>query len=78
MKFLNSMQIFYIVIIPGMEMMGPSKRLFAGIVIEYFFALGQLVLVAIAFINNVLLKNDWRAMAIFLVLPCIPFLSYFL
>lgn len=61
----------------GMEMMGPSKRLFAGIVIEYFFAFGQLVLVGIAFINNVLLKNDWRAMAIFLVLPCIPFLSYF-
>lgn len=59
-------------------MMGPSKRLFAGIVIEYFFALGQLVLVGIAFVNNVVLKNDWRAMAIFLVLPCIPFLSYFL
>lgn len=61
-----------------MEMMGPSKRLFAGIVIEYFFAIGQLVLVAVAFINNVLLKNDWRVLATFLVLPCIPYLSYFM
>lgn len=58
--------------------MGPSKRLFAGIVIEYFFAIGQLVLVAVAYINNVLLQNDWRALAIFLVLPVVPFLSYFM
>ena len=25
----------------GIEMVGPSKRTFAGIVIEYFFAVGQ-------------------------------------
>jgi OCT family organic cation transporter-like MFS transporter 4/5 len=62
----------------GMEIMGPSKRTFAGIVIEYFFAIGQLILVLIAYINNVLLENGWRSLAMFLILPCIPFLGYFL
>ena len=61
----------------GMEMMGPSKRTFAGIVIEYFFAIGQLILVAIAYTNYVLLGWTWRALAIILIIPCLPFLSYF-
>ena len=62
----------------GMEMMGTSKRTFAGIVIEYSFATGQLILVALAYINNVLLENNWRALAIILIFPCLPFISYFL
>jgi OCT family organic cation transporter-like MFS transporter 4/5 len=61
----------------GMEMMGPSKRTFAGIVIEYFFALGQLILVVFAYTNYVLLGWSWRALATMLIIPCIPFLSYF-
>lgn len=61
----------------GMEIMGPAKRTFAGIVIEYFFAIGQLILVAIAYLNNVVLENDWRWLAILLILPCVPFLGYF-
>jgi MFS transporter, OCT family, solute carrier family 22 (organic cation transporter), member 4/5 len=62
----------------GMEMMGPSKRTFAGIVIEYSFALGQVILVAVAYVNNVVFENDWRALAITLIVPCLPFISYFL
>jgi OCT family organic cation transporter-like MFS transporter 4/5 len=62
----------------GMEMMGPAKRTFAGIVIVYFFALGQVVLVAAAYVNNVLLGNDWRPLAIAFIIPCLPYISYFL
>jgi MFS transporter, OCT family, solute carrier family 22 (organic cation transporter), member 4/5 len=57
----------------GMEMMGPSKRTFAGIVIEYFFAAGQLILVLIAFFIR-----DWRTLASVVIIIVIPFLSYFL
>ncbi|KAK3593129.1 hypothetical protein CHS0354_018259, partial [Potamilus streckersoni] len=38
-----------------MELVGPSKRLWAGIVNEYFFALGLLVIGAIAFA-----LRDWK------------------
>ncbi len=59
-------------------MMGPSKRTFAGIVIEYFFAIGQLILVFFAYFNNVYFESGWRTLAIALIFPIIPFLSYFL
>ena len=56
-----------------MEIVGKSKRTFAGIVFEYFFALGQLVLVLMAY-----LIRDWRTLAWVAILPTIPFLSYYL
>lgn len=59
-------------------MMGPSKRTFAGIVIEYSFASGQLILVLFAYLNNMVFENDWRVLAIVLIIPCLPFISYFL
>jgi len=59
-------------------MVGPSKRTFAGIVIEYFFAIGQLILVAFAYVNNMYFMSGWRTLAIALIFPTIPFLSYFL
>lgn len=62
----------------GLEMMGPSKRTFAGVVIEYFFAFGQLILVALAYLNNVYFGNGWRTLAILFLIICFPFLSYFL
>lgn len=34
----------------GMEMMGNDKRTFAGLVFEYFFGIGQILLVLIAYI----------------------------
>jgi OCT family organic cation transporter-like MFS transporter 4/5 len=57
----------------GMEMMGPGSRTFAGIVIEYFFALGQLILVFIAFY-----ARDWRTLSWIIAILTVPFLSYFL
>ena len=58
-------------------MMGPSKRVFAGVVIEYFFAFGQLILVVLAYLNNVTFMQGWRTLAIILIFPIIPFFSYF-
>lgn len=54
-------------------MMGPSKRTFAGIVIEYFFAIGQLILVFIAYF-----VRDWRTLSWIVIILTLPFLSYFL
>ena len=59
-------------------MMSPKKRVFAGIVIEYFFAIGQLILVTVAYFNNVYFMSGWRTLAIALIFPTLPFLSYFL
>jgi OCT family organic cation transporter-like MFS transporter 4/5 len=56
-----------------MEMMGPGKRTFAGIVIEYFFAIGQLILVFIAYF-----VRDWRTLSWIVIILTLPFLSYFL
>ncbi len=56
----------------GMEMMGPTKLTFAGIVIEYFFAIGQLILVLIAFF-----VRDWRTLSWIIIILTLPFLSYF-
>jgi len=58
-------------------MMGPSRRVFAGVVIEYFFAIGQLILVLFAYFNNIVFESGWRTLAISLVFPTIPFLLYF-
>lgn len=57
----------------GMEIVGKSKRTFAGIVFEYFFAIGQLILVLFAYFIR-----DWRTLAWVSILPCIPFVSYYL
>ena len=54
-------------------MMGPGKRTFAGIVIEYFFAFGQLILVFIAYF-----VRDWRTLSWIVIILTLPFLSYFL
>jgi hypothetical protein len=48
-------------------------RTFAGIVIEYFFALGQLVLVFIAYF-----VRDWQTLSWIVIVLTVPFLSYFL
>lgn len=62
----------------GMEMMGPSRRTFAGIVIEYFFAIGQLILIGIVYLNYMVFGFTWRVSAISMIFIAVPFLSYFL
>lgn len=55
----------------GMEFVGPSKRVFAGIVTQYFFALGYLLIAVIAYFIR-----EWRYLQITLSLPTLLIFSY--
>ncbi|CAF0767154.1 unnamed protein product [Adineta ricciae] len=56
----------------GSEIVGPSKRLLAGIVIEYFFAFGQFFLLAFAYFIR-----TWRALAGAISLFTVPFIFFY-
>ncbi|CAC5415437.1 SLC22A4_5 [Mytilus coruscus] len=55
----------------GMELVGPSKRVWAGIVICYFFAAGMVVLAGVAY-----LIRDWVYLEIAISIPSVFFLFY--
>ncbi|XP_061193498.1 organic cation transporter protein-like isoform X2 [Saccostrea echinata] len=55
----------------GVEIVGPSKRLWAGVVIEYFFAIGLVVLCLIGY-----LIRDWNYNEIAVSAPSALLLSY--
>jgi hypothetical protein len=52
---------------------GPKQRLFAGIVIKYFFAFGQLLLLGIA-----LTIRTWRTLNAVLAVVPVPFIFFYL
>lgn len=54
-----------------MEMVGPSKRFYAGVVVQYFFTLGYMLTALFAY-----LITDWRQLQIALSLPGLLFLLY--
>ena len=51
--------------------MGPSKRVYAGTVNEYFFAVGLVVLAGVAY-----LLRDWYTIELTVGIPCFAFLLY--
>lgn len=52
-------------------MVGPSKRFYAGVVVQYFFTLGYMLTSLFAY-----LITDWRTLQISLSLPGLLFLLY--
>jgi hypothetical protein len=52
---------------------GPKQRLFAGIVIKYFFAFGELLLLGIA-----LSIRTWRTLNAVLAVVPVPFIFFYL
>ena len=54
-------------------LVGPSKRLLTGIVIEYFFAFGQLFLVFFAYFIR-----TWRTLTWAISIFTIPFMFFYL
>ena len=56
----------------GMEMVGPSKRMWAGVIIEYFFAIGLLILTGIGY-----LVRDWNYFEMAIAFPNLIYIIYF-
>ena len=57
----------------ALEIVGPTQRAHAAMIFTSFFALGELFLVAVAYF-----LRDWRSLGVFMVIPLLPFLGYFL
>ncbi|XP_061193510.1 organic cation transporter protein-like isoform X2 [Saccostrea echinata] len=55
----------------GIEIVGPSKRLWAGVVMDYFFAIGLVILCLIGY-----LIRDWKYNQIAVSVPSALLLSY--
>ncbi|CAF3367192.1 unnamed protein product [Rotaria socialis] len=56
----------------GVEIVGPKQRLFTGIVVQYFFAIGQLLLLVFAFVIR-----TWRLLHMALAILSVPFLFFY-
>lgn len=57
----------------SLQIVGAKQRLFSGVVLSYFFGLGELILLLLAyFIRN------WRILHIALLILSVPFLFFYL
>jgi hypothetical protein len=57
----------------ALELMSSKNRTFAAIGFEHFFSIGQLILVLFAYFFP-----DWRILSLIFIVPCIPFIFYYL
>merc|ERR1719300_33520 len=64
--------VFQTVFVLGIELVGKSRRVFCGIVIEYFFVLGELFLAVVAWYYK-----DWRKIQLVTVAPGLIFITYY-
>jgi len=64
--------VFQTVYVLGIEIVGKSRRVFCGIVIEYFFVLGEILLALFAWYFK-----DWRKIQFICILPGLVFFSYY-
>lgn len=55
----------------GLELVGPSKRIYTGLIIELIFCLGQLILLAVAYFIR-----DWQTLQLVLTAPSVILLFY--
>ncbi|XP_017143860.1 organic cation transporter-like protein [Drosophila miranda] len=64
--------VFLVAYVIAMEMVGPAKRLYAGIFVMMFFSLGFMLTAAFAYFIH-----DWRWLQIALTLPGLIFMCYY-
>lgn len=64
--------LFQTTFVIAVELVGPSKRVFCGIAIEYFFVLGELYLALVSWYFR-----KWRYIQLANVLPGVLFFSYY-
>ena len=62
-----------IIVFTGMEIVGPSWRVFAGFVIEYFWAGGYIAVAGVAYF-----LRDWRKLQLALSIPLAALFFYIL
>ncbi|XP_013421303.1 organic cation transporter protein [Lingula anatina] len=55
----------------GVELVGPSKRMYAGLINMYFFALGEIILALLGY-----LIRDWQYLELAISIPSFLYLSY--
>lgn len=55
----------------GLELVGPSKRIYTGLIIELVFCLGELILLALAYFIR-----DWQTLQLVLTAPSVILLFY--
>lgn len=65
-------RLIYIPVISALEMVGPKKRMFAGVTVQLFFTAGFLLTAGFAYYIK-----DWRHLQIALTLPGVLFFSYY-
>jgi len=63
--------LYYSFCIAAMEMVGPSKRLYAGVICQFFFSTGYILTAGFAYFIK-----DWRILQAALSAPGILFLCY--
>ena len=61
----------FIFILPGIELVGPSKRKLTGYIVQLVLICGQLYLVLMVY-----LIKDWRYFQLAVALPLVLFLPY--
>ncbi|KAH8363040.1 hypothetical protein KR084_004647 [Drosophila pseudotakahashii] len=64
--------VFLVAYVVAMEMVGPDKRLYAGIFVMMFFSLGFMLTAGFAYF-----VHDWRWLQIALTLPGVIFMCYY-
>ncbi|XP_001358761.2 organic cation transporter-like protein [Drosophila pseudoobscura] len=64
--------VFLVAYVIAMEMVGPAKRLYAGIFVMMFFSVGFMLTAAFAYFIH-----DWRWLQIALTLPGLIFMCYY-
>ncbi|XP_077976908.1 organic cation transporter protein-like [Glandiceps talaboti] len=62
---------FLVAFVLATELVGPGKRAFAGIFIEFFFSFGYMLLALLAY-----LIREWWILQLATTLPCILFITY--
>jgi OCT family organic cation transporter-like MFS transporter 4/5 len=60
-------------LIEGIELLDSKRKTFAGMVFQFAFPSGQILLAVMAYFIR-----DWRTFAWVVFIPTIPFLAYFL
>lgn len=64
--------VYPLAFILGVEMVGKNKREITGIVLNYFYAIGEALVALFAWISR-----DWKSLQLIVSAPCVVFVAYY-